>query len=444
MPTSYHRKVRLAVSGSNTPPRLPLGARVWLVLAFLVAGQTPAPPGHAAGRSGLYHGTTGQATTLERALAAVGPGHVVIVSEQHDLAAHHVNQLAVLLALRRVTLRVSVGMEFFYYPDQPWVDRFVRGEIGEDEFLRAIRWGGYPFDWYRPLVLFPRETGGQTRALNAPPRLTRAIAQRGIAGLSDEERALLPPGFQVGSEQYFERFAAAMRRHGNLPDAALRSYFAAQSAWDDTMAWQAREFLRAHPDQVLVSIVGDFHASYGGGLPDRLRARGVTDMLVISQVNRLGLSDDEALKLVAPDLTYGPRADYVWVTDEEPEGKAGQTVSLRVRSRPHQQHDPACLHGLAVLVHHLHGMLDDSTPGLRSQALLHCLHSDVHRVANEHRCIESPFLETQEGKQRAFVHARLDPEPRCDGEHEQPVSHALPEECVLRILLICVDLCEVA
>ncbi len=76
------------------------------------------------------------------------------------------------------------------------------------------------------------------------------------------------------------------------------------------------ELLRAHPEQVLVIIVGDFHASYGGGLPDRLRARGVTSMLVISQVNRFGLDDDETRRLVVPDPRHGVRADYVWVTEE--------------------------------------------------------------------------------------------------------------------------------
>jgi uncharacterized iron-regulated protein len=284
----------------------------------LVSVLLAAPAALAARAPGLYDGITGQAVSLERALAGVRPGHVVVVGEQHDLAGHHVNQLAVLLTLRAMGLKVSVGFEFFYYPDQPWVDRYARGEIPEEEFLRAVRWGRIPFDWYRPLVLFPRDAGGHVRALNAPPVLTRALAQRGLAGLSGEERALLPPGFQPGSDRYFERFRVAMGQHGVMSEAVLRNYFLAQSAWDDTMAWQATEFMRVNPDQVLVIIVGDFHASYGGGLPDRLRARGLGDILVISQANRYGLSDEEARGLIVPDPQHGPRADFVWVTEERP------------------------------------------------------------------------------------------------------------------------------
>jgi uncharacterized iron-regulated protein len=267
---------------------------------------------------GIYDGFAGRQVNLEQAVSAVVPGQVVVVGEEHDLSLHHDNQLAVLRAIAGGGLKVSVGLEFLYYPDQPVVDRFVRGEMAEPDFLQAVRWEGYPFDWYRPLVLFPQEAGGQTRALNAPVRLTRALSQRGLAGLSDDERSLLPPGFQTGNELYFERFAAAVRQHGSLSDSALRAYFAAQSAWDDTMAWQAAEFLRTNPDQVLVIVVGDFHASYGGGLPDRLRARGVPNVLVFSQVNRHGLSDEDTGRLVMPHPRYGARADIVWVTQQEP------------------------------------------------------------------------------------------------------------------------------
>ncbi len=53
---------------------------------------------------------------------------------------------------------------------------------------------------------------------------------------------------------------------------------------------------------------------HGRGLPDRLRARGVTNVLVISQVDESDLSDDEAETLLTPHPRYGPRADVVRVT----------------------------------------------------------------------------------------------------------------------------------
>jgi len=294
-----------------------------LVAACTILLMFTVPSARAAGRSGLYDGSTGRAVSLEHALEQVRGGWIVIVSEEHDVEHHHVNQLAVLMVLRRLNLPVSVGFEFLAYPDQPWVDRYVRDEIQEPEFLRAVRWGGYPFDWYRSLLLFPREAGGSARALNAPQHLATALAHKGVGGLSADERALLPPDFQLGNARYLERFTRDVRQHGGLSEADVQNFFAAQSAWDDTMAWQALEYVRGHPDQVLVIIVGDFHAAYGGGLPDRLRARGAANVLVLSQVNGYGLSDVEVQQALAPDPRYGVRADFVWLTHEAPRDAHG-------------------------------------------------------------------------------------------------------------------------
>jgi uncharacterized iron-regulated protein len=282
--------------------------------ACVICAAVFAAPLWAASRSGLYDGATGQAVSLERALAAVGPGYIVIVSEQHNVEVHHIDQLAVVQVLRRLGLPVSVGFEFFAYPDQPGLDRYVRGEVEENEFLQAVGWAGDTFEWYRPLVLAPRDANGRARALNAPRQLARSLAQKGLEGLSDDERAWLPPNFQLGNPLYFERFAVGVRQHGPLPERAVQNFFAAQSAWDDTMAWQAVDYLRVYPEQILVIIVGDFHAAYGGGLPARLRERGATHVLVISQVNAFQLREADWETLLAPDPRYGVRADFIWLT----------------------------------------------------------------------------------------------------------------------------------
>ena len=285
-----------------------------VLLTFMLVVAAPA----ASIVPGLYSGSDGRPVTLERMLQDVRAGEAVVVGEQHDVRLHHENQLAVLEGLKGRNLAVSVGLELLSHPDQVWVDRYTRGETGEAVFLQAVHWAGPPFAWYRPLLLFPRESDGQARALNAPARLAAALAQRGLTGLSAEERSWLPPKFRLGNARYFERFAREARQHGDLNDRQVRRYFAAQSAWDDTMAWQASEYLAAHSGQVLAIIVGDFHAAYGGGLPDRLSARGVGNILVISQVNAYGMRDEEVRRLVAPDPRYGPRGDFVWVTREHP------------------------------------------------------------------------------------------------------------------------------
>ena len=197
-------------------------------------------------------------------------------------------------------------MEFFDFTQQTQLDAFLAGKITEADFLKAVKWGSIPFDFYREQVLAPLSMQGKTIALNAPRSLTSAISKSGLSALSEEQKKLLPPRFELGRDIYRERFTETMIDH--VPKDAITRYFEAQSVWDDTMAHLASEFIKQNPEQVLVIIVGDFHAIYGGGLPDRLRARGQSDILVFSQIK--SSSDDE----VTPHSEWGKRADFIWVS----------------------------------------------------------------------------------------------------------------------------------
>ncbi|MEZ0390831.1 MAG: ChaN family lipoprotein, partial [Pseudobdellovibrionaceae bacterium] len=198
--------------------------------------------------------------SLSEALKNIKPGQALVVGEVHGQAEIAQQHLQILQALRHMGLRVSVGFEFFDYPAQSLVEAWREGSLPEADFLSQIGWAqGFSFDHYRSQALFPRRVEEFTLALNAPRTLTAKISKVGLEGLADSEKALLPPQFTLGNAAYFERFRQVMAgEHAPSPEA-LNRYFAAQSAWDDTMAWKASEFLQAHPEQVLVIIVGEFH-----------------------------------------------------------------------------------------------------------------------------------------------------------------------------------------
>lgn len=252
---------------------------------------------------------------LQQIASQVRPGTIIVMGENHGFKTAQQGQIELMQALRMQGLKVSTGLEFFYYPDQDLVDSYRAGSLSEADFLQKIQWGSPAYDFYRDQALFPRyEIGERTLALNAPRSLTGRISKVGIAGLTPDELQLLPPNFQVGRASYKERFLAMMP-HLPSPEAGER-YFEAQSTWDDTMAWKAAEFIKAHPDQVLVITVGDFHAMYGGGLPDRIASRTQQKPLVFSYVNVRGMTADEIEQELDPSTVYGPRADYIWVTEE--------------------------------------------------------------------------------------------------------------------------------
>lgn len=237
---------------------------------------------------------------------------VIIMGENHVLRTHQSQQLEVLKTLKSQGRALHVGLEFFSYPFQTEVDAYRRGDLLEDDFLKKIEWGSMPFDFYKPQALFPDYSEGEkTWALNAPRSLTGQISKNGLDQLSPEMKKLLPPEFGLGSRSYQERFFKIIGDHVTDPLAA-QNYFEAQSTWDDTMAWRIQTFRNLYPDAVMFVIVGEFHVQYGGGLPERLKKRGVSDILVISQVNTSDLNPDEIKKEVQPDREYGPRADWIW------------------------------------------------------------------------------------------------------------------------------------
>jgi uncharacterized iron-regulated protein len=262
----------------------------------------------------LQDGHSLQGMSLQQVAARVSPGSILVLGENHDNAVHSAQHLELLHELRKMGLKVSVGMEFLSYPVQSGLDAFLKSEISETEFLKAAGWGGANFDYYRAQILFPRQSGGWTYALNSPQGLSSKIAKGGLEALDSNDRMLLPPQFTRGRAEYFERFKATMG--GHLPSKEkLEHYFLAQSLWDDTMAWQALQALQRDPAQVLVIIVGEFHVQYGGGLPDRLIARGARKVLTLSQMNIKNLTANEVAAETSPVGVYGPRADFLWISN---------------------------------------------------------------------------------------------------------------------------------
>lgn len=264
-------------------------------------------------KSEILDGQTLQPSSLSELVARVQPGTVVVVGEEHGKAVHSSQQVQLLQALAGRGLKVNVGMEFLEYPFQASVDSYLLGQINEADFLAAVHWNGFGYQFYREQILFPRTQGGVTVALNAPRQLSGKIAKQGLASLTADEAALLPPHLSRGNDGYYSRFKEVMGNH--VSPAALENYFMAQSLWDDTMAWKTSEAMLRDPAQVFVIIVGEFHAQYGGGLPDRLKAWGIQQVMTVVQMNTHDFTAAEIQEAITSTGPYGPRGDYLWVSD---------------------------------------------------------------------------------------------------------------------------------
>lgn len=237
---------------------------------------------------------------IEEIVRQVTPQTILLLGEIHDDTLHHKNQLQILDALSAKGQAFSVAMEFFSWPDQSVVDAYLKQQITEERFLDLIQWGELDFADYRPLVR--AATQGWVYAINVPRDVTSTIFRSGISSLSADQRSLLPQDFTLGGEDYRQRMLEDMGDH-IPPGYSFANFFAAQSAWDDTMAWQ---ILKQKPaDQAMVVIVGDYHVAFGQGLPHRLRQRGATHILTVSQQGQGSCEEDGK---------WGKRGDFLFLS----------------------------------------------------------------------------------------------------------------------------------
>jgi uncharacterized iron-regulated protein len=199
---------------------------------------------------------------------------VVCIGESHDNELCHRVQLQIIKALYASDARIGVGMEMFQRPYQEPLDKFLRGEICEEEMLKATeyrtRWG---FHWslYQPIVDFCKKNSVPIAALNAPRELTAKISKGGFASLSDDDKKQLGPvdcHVKAHRDHWYETLA---KMHGNTnvsDDQKERSY-QVMTTWDEYMAASTAAFQLARHVRRMVVLAGSGHIDLGFGIPQR-------------------------------------------------------------------------------------------------------------------------------------------------------------------------------
>ena len=214
--------------------------------------------------------------TLQDLLPELARKRVIYVGETHSVYGHHLLQLAVIRGLYEQGVDLAIGMEFFQQPFQKWLDAWIAGELSEAEMLEKTQWyDRWRFDYrlYRPLLRFAREHGIPIIALNVPRELTDKVSQKGLAGLSRDERAQLPAEIDRSDQAYRQRLHEVFSRHQKNDESRFERFLDVQYSWDEGMAERIADYLRAHPEKTLVVLAGSGHLAYGSGIPNRVARR---------------------------------------------------------------------------------------------------------------------------------------------------------------------------
>ncbi|HBA86718.1 MAG TPA: hypothetical protein DCZ75_01685 [Geobacter sp.] len=198
---------------------------------------------------------------------------LVFVGERHDAPAHHDLQLDILKAIKAEGKPVAIGMEMFEESSQRAIDAWTAGKVPEEAFRKVFAWNwrNLPWDLYRDLLIYARDNRIPVVALNAPRDVVAAVAKRGFASLTPEQLRQLPEGTDASvNDEYLKFMMSFYPMHGRQGDA-FRNIGEAQMLRNKVMARRISDYMKLHPDTVMVVIAGGGHARENGGVPAELK-----------------------------------------------------------------------------------------------------------------------------------------------------------------------------
>jgi uncharacterized iron-regulated protein len=220
-------------------------------------------------------------TYSEETLQGIAKVSVVYLGETHDRPEDHQNQLEILQKLEQQYPKIAIAMEMFQRPYQDILNRYLAGEINEQELVEQSqydrRWG-FPWKYYAPILEFARAHHLPVLALNAPTEVTRQVARAGLESLTPQQRQLIPPFEEIRTDnvEYRQLLQSAFKQHhqfGHSSTINFERFFLTQVLWDETMADGSSRFLHDRQDYKVVVLAGLGHIIYGYGIPSRVARR---------------------------------------------------------------------------------------------------------------------------------------------------------------------------
>jgi uncharacterized iron-regulated protein len=230
---------------------------------------------------------------LKQIIPLLAEKRVVYVGETHDQYSHHLTQLEIIRELYRLHPDMAIGLEFFQWPFQPVLDRYIEGGLEEGPMLVDSEWYErwiYDYRLYRPILEFAREKRIPLLALNVPAELIRRVSSDGLSGLTEEERGRLPAEIDTSDQVYRERLKRIFSRHAGSGRRSFDRFVEVQLVWDEGMAERVADYLQANPQRRMVVLAGSGHLMFGSGIPQRVNRRLPISSAIILPGDKLQLA----------------------------------------------------------------------------------------------------------------------------------------------------------
>lgn len=290
--------------------RLPL-----ICALMLLAGCAAAPssstrsglaPMHSILNTQVIDSASGRPISVEALAHQWRDADVIVIGEFHGHNGAHLLEARMQAALYAERPDQVLSMEQFNVDQQPVLDRYLSGALGEAEMIEdANAWDNYRGS-YRPLVAFADELGLPVIAANAPTMAVRCVGRDGPAALDrlgKSEKALLPDDPFLSDPAYRQRFFDAMGGHSAGDPNLLENRYKAQLLRDNTMASRILAARAAHPGAQVLHITGIFHSESRLGTIALLQARAPD--LTIRVLTPILIENPSQPTFTADDLTRG-------------------------------------------------------------------------------------------------------------------------------------------
>ncbi|ODS31951.1 MAG: hypothetical protein SCARUB_02924 [Candidatus Scalindua rubra] len=264
----------------------------------------------------IVHVATGEKITFSQLADSFDGVRIVYVGEIHSNMESHDVQVQVLKEFyTRYGDNIAVGMEMFKRSHQDVLDKWTRGEISEEDLLSSTDWWhewGFDYSLYKDILDFTRDNKIPVIALNITREFQKKIHEKGIEGLSKEERESLP---EIDTTDFYHRryLERVFKGHADMSDAFERFYLV-QCVWEDIMADSISRYLSSPEgkDKKMLIFIGGGHIIYHFGVPKRVYRRNHLPYRTIHTYELRDLKPEDEHPLFAKDIPLQP-ADYVRV-----------------------------------------------------------------------------------------------------------------------------------
>ena len=270
-------------------------------------------------RDEIIHLPTGTELTRPELFSLLANERIVYVGEGHDNIYDHQVELEVVKNLyQRFPDGLAVGFEMLAHVNQEKVDRWLAGELSEDDFIRlfADDWSLAEFVYYREIFAFLKSHQIPVRALNVS-RHEKMVFMRELksSAASGKEMVLRKNSEQLLEDPYQEQalqamFAGHVEGHGDVS-----MFLKVHQLWEETMADNIAAYLESPTGEgkLLVVVAGGFHVARGYGLPRRVFQRKKVPYCTLLTHTPVALVENECrtMDVEFPDLPLY-LGDYLW------------------------------------------------------------------------------------------------------------------------------------